>query len=194
MRMDTKTTKKCISRILAGDRGAFQQLIETHQRLVVHILQRLINSREDIEDLAQDVFLKVYQGLAGFRYQSSLSTWIGRIAYNTGLNYLEKKKTLRYADLPHPVGNYEDEIAGDELIPLTQVENSDLKTHLEKTVQELSPVYRTVLTLYHWHQMSYAEISEIMEMPTGTVKNYLFRARQQLKKKLLAQYEREALC
>ncbi|MCK5737712.1 RNA polymerase sigma factor [bacterium] len=194
MIMDNQTTKKCISRILAGNRGTFEQLIEANQRLVVHILQRLVYSPSDIEDLAQDVFLKVYQGLAGFRYQSSLSTWIGRIAYHTGLNYLEKKKTLRYDDLPHEYGNYEAEIIGDELLPLEQVEKSDITLHLQKTVQELSPVYRTVLTLYHWHQMSYQEISEITQMPVGTVKNYLFRARRQLKKKLLAQYQQEELC
>ena len=86
--------KTLVDNILAGDQNAFKTLIGQYQRLVTHFVFRMVPSQADREDICQEVFVKIYQHLDRFRFDSSLSTWIGRIAYNTCLNHLEKKKLL----------------------------------------------------------------------------------------------------
>ncbi len=81
-----------VDRILGGDSAVFKQLVDNHRRLVSHIIFRLVYDRQDREDICQDVFVKVYQNLGRFRFESKLSTWIGQIAYNAGISYLEKKR------------------------------------------------------------------------------------------------------
>ena len=85
-------TKRLIDKILAGDNNAFKSLIEEYQRLVSHIVFRMINREADREDICQDIFIKVFQNLAEFKFESKLSTWIAKIAYNRCINFLEKKR------------------------------------------------------------------------------------------------------
>ena len=99
--------KLLVDRILAGDQSAFKTLINQYQRLVTHFVFRMIPSAADREDICQEVFMKAYQHLERFRFDSSLSTWIGRIAYNTCLNFLEKKKLPLYDDLSDEDKTYE---------------------------------------------------------------------------------------
>lgn len=168
-----------ISQILKGNRNAFAFLVNHYQKLVVHITGRLIQRQDELEDICQEVFMKVYQNLAKYRGDCKLSTWIATIAYNTSINYLRKFKK------------------GDEVNPeetpalknLTEFRPADYeKTDLHRFVREqieLLPVqYRTVLTLFHLEEFSYQEIEQITGMPEGTVKSYLFRAKAILKEKL----------
>lgn len=184
--------KRTISAILQGDQAAFRFLVEKYQGLVSHIVFRMINNSADREDACQDVFLKIYRSLSGFRFQSKLSTWIAKIAYNTSLNYLEKRK------LPL----FEDRISGEVSLqeyahytdsPAKILETDETRRCLEREIRRIPVQYRTILTLYHIEEMSYREIGEIMELPEGTVKNYLFRARKYLKEKLSVKYQPEEL-
>lgn len=185
--------RSLISRIKGGDKQAFQTLIEEYQRLVAHIVFRMVNNESDREDLCQDVFLKVYQHLDGFRFESKFSTWIARIAYNVTLNYLQKKKVPLFDDhTPDEVSI--EEVSGGDQQPDAWTENKDRAQMLNDAIENLDVHYRTIITLYHLDQMSYSEIGEIMNLPEGTVKSYLFRARQQLKKRLMTKYKREELC
>ncbi len=182
-----------ISRIKGGDKQAFQTLVEEYQRLVAHIVFRLVSNASDREDLCQDVFVKVYQHLEGFRFESKFSTWIARIAYNVTLNYLQKKKVPLFDDhTPDEVSI--EEVSGGAQRPDDWTEAKDRTQVLMTELENLDVHYRTIITLYHLDQMSYSEISEIMGIPEGTVKSYLFRARQQLKKRLMTKYKREELC
>ncbi|HFE64395.1 MAG TPA: sigma-70 family RNA polymerase sigma factor [Caldithrix sp.] len=181
-----------IREILAGNSQAFRKLVENYQRLVSHIVFRLIPNPDQREDICQEVFLKVYQNLTDFRFRSKLSTWIGKIAYHTSLHYLEKKKVLLYRDLndsDDPIGAF----AATEKSPGKMVEQTDTLNHLINEIEKLPPVYRSVLTLFHLDGMSYHEIAEIMDLPEGTVKSYLFRARKHLKNKLVEKYQPEEL-
>lgn len=189
--MDTETRQR-IARIQAGDTLAFQRLVEDHERLVVHIVFRMVHHRADREDLCQDVFMKVYQHLKAFRHESKLSTWIATIAYNTCLNYLQKKRALLYEDITPDQETIEN-ISGSDYIPDVITQQRDLAAKIQTEISGMDVRYRTILTLYHLDEMSYAEIGEIMDLPEGTVKSYLFRARRQLKEKLNMQYQREAL-
>jgi RNA polymerase sigma-70 factor (ECF subfamily) len=182
-----------VKKTLAGNKKAFESIIQQHQRLVSHIVFRMIQNASDREDICQDVFLKVYQNLRGFQFEAKLSTWIARIAYNTCLNYLEKKQVPLLDDLT-PQEKSLDTVSDCSIRPDQIVEGREVFSLLQSEIERMPVHYRTIITLYHLDQMSYKEIGEMMELPEGTVKSYLFRARKLLKERLLAKYQREDLC
>jgi len=168
-----------VSRVLSGDMQAFRTLIKKHERLVVHMVGRLVKHDEDREELCQDVFMKVYEKLGDFNFQSQLSTWIATIAYRQAINHVRKKK-MQVADLPDHDSALAAFVSPDRADELAE---QDIEAYLLKMMDMLPVQYKAVLTLYHLEQKNYAEIGEITKMPEGTVKNYLFRARQLLKDK-----------
>jgi RNA polymerase sigma factor (sigma-70 family) len=177
------TDKTLIAKILAGNLGAYKLLIEQHERLVTHMVARVIGNEDDIKDISQEVFIKVYRNLSRFNHQAKLSTWIARIAYSTSINYVKQhsKNQLVSFDLV----DYElTEHATPEHILDAKSEAEFLQYH----INTLPLAYRTVLTLYHLNEFSYQEIENITGMPEGTVKNYLFRARKMLKERLKHHY------
>jgi RNA polymerase sigma factor (sigma-70 family) len=185
-------SKFLIDSILAGNTGNFKIFIERYQRLVSHIVFRLVTNKADREDVCQDVFLKAYQNLSGFEFKSRVSTWVARIAYNTCLNHLTKKKAELFDDLSAEE-NSMDSYSSASPSPHFLAEKRDLALRLHNEIEMLPMHHRTILTLYHMDEMSYAEIGEIMNLPEGTVKSYLFRARKSLKEKLLIKYQEEVL-
>jgi RNA polymerase sigma-70 factor (ECF subfamily) len=184
--------RSLVAEIVSGNRKAFQSLIMEYQRLVSHIVFRMIYNQEDRKDICQDVFVKVYQNLKEFNFESKLSTWIAKIAYNTCINFLEKKRVLLFDDLTSE-GQSLDNCSVDDILPDESVERDDLSFRLQAEIEKMPVHFRTILTLFHLDQMSYGEISEIMQLPEGTVKSYLFRARKLLKEKLLSKYQKEEL-
>jgi RNA polymerase sigma factor (sigma-70 family) len=179
-----------VHKILEGDIQAFRHLISQHERLVAHMIGRLVKSEEEKEELCQDVFLKVHEKLGEFSFQSRLSTWIATIAYRHAINHLRKRKML-YADIPDEE-NYSSSFVNLEN-PESVVTEKDMDAFIFKLIDELPPQYKAVLTLYHVEDMTYPEICEIMSMPEGTVKNYLFRARNLLKEKVKKYLGKEEL-
>jgi len=168
-----------IEQILNGNSNAFTFLVNRYQKLVLHISGRLIQRQEELEDVCQEVFLKVYQNLGKYRKECKLSTWIATIAYNTGINHLRKFKKLDISD------SDTQEIFLKTVDPDTiGYEQTDLHRYIRELIMLLPVQYRTVITLYHLEEFSYQEIEQITGMPEGTVKNYLFRAKALLKEKL----------
>jgi len=159
--------------------NAFTFLVNRYQKLVVHITGRLIQRQDELEDVCQEVFLKVYQNLGKYRNECKLSTWIATIAYNTSINYLRKFKKG-------------DMISSEEMLTMPVIsdakaldfERIDLHQYIRSQIELLPVQYRTVLTLFHLEEFSYQEIEQITGMPEGTVKSYLFRAKAILKEKL----------
>ncbi len=168
-----------ISQILSGNRNAFAFLVSRYQKLVVHVAGRLIQRQDELEDVCQEVFIKVYQNLGKYRNECKLSTWIATIAYNTGINYLRKHKKWNEV-------NPEDSTALRNLtdFKVENYETTDLHRYLREQIELLPVQYRIVLTLFHLEEFSYQEIEQITGMPEGTVKSYLFRAKALLKEKL----------
>lgn len=185
-------TRALIASIKAGNTAAYQSFIEKYKRLVIHIVSRMVSNATDREDLCQDVFVKVYQHLNAFRYQAKVSTWIAKIAYNTCINHLQKKKIPLFDDRTPETESLEN-VTGNHALPDLFVEDQDVASRLQGEINRLDIRYRTILTLYHLEEMSYAEIGKIVDMPEGTVKSHLFRARKQLKEKLLSKYRIEEL-
>ena len=133
----------------------------------------------------QDIYMKAYKKLPEFNFQSKLSTWIAQISYNTCIDYLRKRKLVLVDMLP------DDDY--DPVTPQVTTGHKDLAGVLQTEMNKLPPLYKTLLTLFHNEEMSYAEIGEVTGLPEGTVKSYLFRARKALKNTLLLTYKKEDL-
>ena len=149
--------------------------------LLCMLLAGLFSVTEDVEDICQEVFIKVFRKMKNFRGDSRLSTWIAKIAYNTSISHVRKhrKDETSYDENPGLVVNEKEGEATHKI-----VEREEAKRFLLEKIEELPVHYRTVLTLFHLEEFSYKEIEEITEMPEGTIKSYLSRARKILKEKL----------
>jgi RNA polymerase sigma-70 factor (ECF subfamily) len=174
-----------VGRVLSGNRKAVEQLVKQYEGLVLHIVTPLIGVNEDREDICQDVFLKVFEKLHTFGFRSKLSTWIGHIAYNASINFLQKKRNILLSEL---TGSQDDHVSqlvivADDDPQLLMVEKEKLSC-LRQAIDQLPPVQRTMILLFHYHDLSLEEISAITGDPVNTVKSHLFRARKNLKAKL----------
>ena len=186
--------QRLVAAVLKGDRNAFALIIKQSEGLVAQMTFKMISSPGDRKDIAQDVYLKAFKNLRGFKFKSKLSTWIGQIAYNTCLHYLEKKKLVLLDTFEKDEEMSEEHNIGDlhngtEEILL----GKELAGILNSEIDLLKPIYKTLVCLYHQEELSYAEIAEITSLPEGTVKNYIFRARKILKENILLKYKRNEL-
>ena len=164
-----------VTRASSGnDNAAFAELVRRHQGKVRGLLLRLTANPTLADDLAQEVFLRAYRGLVGFEGRSRFSTWLYRIAYNVFLNH--RTRTRELACLPD---NYESHAAAPEgdLSP----QRYDLRRDLAAAVTRLPERYRAVGTLYYLQDVSYPEIAEVLDLPLGTVKTHLHRAKKLLR-------------
>lgn len=177
-----------VERVLDGDNEAFGEIVGITEGLVTQIVFKMIPQGEDRKDIAQEVYIKAYRNLSGFKFQSKLSTWVGQITYNTCVNHLQKKKMWRLGYLEDQVGPEPGDREAEHWI-----EKREISDILKREIEGLSPMYRTLITLYHNEDQSYVEIAQITGLPEGTVKSYLFRARKALKDKLLFKYKKEQL-
>lgn len=182
-----------VERVLSGDKPAFRLIIHQNKRLVSHVIFRLVSNPEDREDLIQEVFFRVYQNLGRFEQKAKLSTWIARIAFNTTINYLEKKQVPLFEDICGEGENIET-CPNREPSPSEISESRQQGVSLSEEIDKLPVQYGLILSLYHLQEMSYREIGEIMQLPDGTVKSHLFRARRLLKERLTTRFKREELC
>lgn len=171
-----------VQQILNGNENAFRYLVAKHQRLVLHIVGRVVKRQEDVEDICQEVFLKVFRKIKKFRGDARLSTWIATIAYNTSITHIrnQERKQEMLVNEKTPL----DKGKSDEWQVQSTVEKKEAKAILLQLIEKLPIQYRTVLTLFHLEEFSYKEIEEITGMPEGTIKSYLSRARKLLKDKL----------
>lgn len=182
-----------VNAVLKGNPGAFQQLIRRYEKLVITIVSKLIDGKENREDICQEVFLKVYDKLSSFRFGSKLSTWIGHIAFNQSVNFLKRKKPLLLEDMYkgpeadeegiEPAIEIRDEASGPDEALLAK-ERAQL---LSEGIEQLPPLQRTILLLFHQQELSLDDIAGITSLPVNTVKSHLFRGRKTLKAKVLEQ-------
>jgi len=173
-----------ILQIRRGNTTAFRHLVDKYSNMVWFLVLRMVRQREDAEDISQEVFYKVYHDINKFRGDSKLSTWIGSVAFHTTTDYLRKRgraKIIFTDDETMP-----QVAAVDFDTPYQMLKKEDVKGLIHRIIDNLPLQYRTVITLYHLEQFSYAEISEITGMPEGTVKSNISRGRSAIKQKLLS--------
>ena len=183
----TVNDRELVKQILAGNQAALQQFIRSHEGLVFSILSDAIAEPEIRRDLAQDVFLRCYRQLSTFRFECKLSTWVAKITVNTLRNYLSKKKEVLLGDLS-PEEDWENRLSNieeDDFRMNTVLEIEQRNRFIRDMVKKMPLLLQTILRLYHWENFSYSEIAEILALPEGTVKSYLFRARKHLKEMLM---------
>ena len=176
-----------VARARRGDRTAFESLVLRHQRPLVNHLFRLTGQREEAHDLAQDVFIKVFQSLNSFDPRYRFSTWIYRIASNCAIDHL-RRRTPRTCPLSSSTDGEDrqpDEAgAAPGPDPHSVLRLRELEARLEVAIAVLPPEYRQLILLRHRQHCSYEEIARIARLPMGTVKNRIFRAREILKRSL----------
>ncbi len=180
-----------IRQVQAGDRLAFHAFIKKYQRLVAAIVFRMVYNAADREELSQEVFLKIFANINEFQGAAKISTWIGRITSNTCINHLRKKRLPLFDDIAGP-GQTLENIAGDSPTPEYLNEQANSNLNLQREIDCLPAHYRLILTLFHFSEMNYDEIGQVLEMPAGTVKSHLFRARQKLRERLMPAVREEA--
>lgn len=195
------TDRHLVDRVLRGESNAFGIIIKNTENLVAKIIFDMIINDSDRKDIAQDVYLKVYQKLPGFKFQSKLSTWIGQICYNTCIDHLRKKKLVLTENIFETETDQSNEILDmmnnvqgnfDEPVD-TFVIGKNISEIVKKKIEKLPAIYKTLIGLFHHEELSYDEIGTITGLPAGTVKSYLFRARRELKNDLLLHYKKEDL-
>lgn len=173
------TDRELVDAVLGQRPGAFARLLQTHQRMVWHIIVRMVRNPADADELAQETFLQVHRKLPQFRHESALSTWIGQIAFSLAARFLQRKRI----PLQEPGEDGEDPLAqlGDERDLAAGFADAELFQHVASAMERLPPIQRTLLTLFHLEEQTIEEAAEITGLPVGTVKSYLFRARARLR-------------
>lgn len=174
MRAREQSDETLVKRAQKGDTEAFSELARRHELSVYNLSLRFMRNSSLAEDMAQEAFLKAYQKIGKFRRESQFSTWLYRIACNVCLSELQKRKRrgeLSLAYRPEPSGP---SVAAS----LPQAEEAEL---IRKCVAKLPRRYAEAITLFYLQECSYEEVAEIMEIPIGTLKTWLHRARKQLR-------------
>lgn len=177
--IDTATTvddQTLVAETLAGRGEAFGTLVERYDRAVYHLAYRTLRDSEEARDVAQEAFFKAFRSLKTFRPGAKFSTWIFSITYHACCDRLGRRKRYSSEELPDRAdpgaGPEQEAIASDEAL------------RLRAAIARLPEKYRSVITLYHLQSRQYDEIAQVLEIPIGTVKTHLFRAKEQLRRML----------
>jgi RNA polymerase sigma-70 factor (ECF subfamily) len=180
--------QELVRRVLAGEESLFGVLVRRYQARVVSHVARMVGSREDALDLAQEIFLKVFQALGRYNPEFKFSTWLFRIAGNAAIDHLRKRRPrtvpLEIADPESRTGVSAIEHESLGLDPYGELRNVERGEAISKAIADLPLEFRELITLRHFGGLSYEEIARLKNMPLGTVKNKLFRARVVLKERL----------
>ncbi len=176
-----------IRRCQANEVAAFDAIVSRYQDRIYSFVRRMVRDPGDAEDVAQEVFVKAFQGIRSFDGRASLSTWLFRIASNLCVDYSRKKSRRIDALSMTQQMNEEDhqlDVPDERFDPHQSVIAGEMRTVLAIAVQNLSDKLRSVLLLHDMNNLSYQEIAETLRLPVGTVKSRLFLARGQLQKAL----------
>jgi RNA polymerase sigma-70 factor (ECF subfamily) len=172
-----------------GNMQAFADLVDRHKGRIYRTLFQVVGNDQDAQDLAQEVFLKVYRSLAGYRGDAAFTTWLHRLTLNLAFDWLRaRKRRPLQVPLEPPPDPADDrpalELASGEETPEDTALRHDRHQQLHKAIQELPPDYREVVLLHHFHHLSYQQIAERLDAPVRTIETRLYRARLLLKKTL----------
>ena len=178
---------RLIEDALKGSQKAYFALVNKHQGAVFHIINRIVQNSEAANDLVQETFMKAFNSLATYRSEYRFSTWLYKIAANSSIDYLRKKR-IQALSLDQPIetkdGSVEFEVADDSYNPERDLVRKEQRFSIDEAIDTLPGKYREVIIYRHKEDKSYEEIAELLDIPVGTVKARIFRARELLKKKL----------
>ncbi|HUH38718.1 MAG TPA: RNA polymerase sigma factor RpoE [Spongiibacteraceae bacterium] len=189
-----QSDQQLVERVQRGDKRAFDLLVRKYQSRIFGLISRYVRDMDEVQDVAQEAFIKAYRALPGFRGDSAFYTWLYRIATNTAKNHLAARgrrppgTDIDVEDAEH--------LAGDS--PLKAIENpenqlfsEELQRVVDGAIRDLPEDLRTAVTLREFEGLSYEEIAEVMACPVGTVRSRIFRAREAIDRKVKAQLDGE---
>ena len=175
----------------AGRQRAFRELLQRYERPVFSLIYRMVRDRALAEDLSQETFIRAFRSIGKYNPSYKFSSWIFKIAHNLTIDHLRKKRIdtislqgSRHAMTEDAQARTQPVVESSDERPDAYVENIELGSEIEAAIGRLRPHYRTVTLLRHVEGYSYTEIAEIMDLPLGTVKTYIHRARLELKEAL----------
>lgn len=167
--------------VLQGDKYAFKNLEQKYKNIITALIRRMVKNEDDIQDLVQESFIKAFNALSSFQFGYSFSAWLYRIASNTCIDFLRKKR-FPTISINQPINNKESdyffEIEDNTFKPDLDVLSEERKNALNDAIDQLPENYRKIIKLRHEEEMDYKDISEMLNIPLGTVKAHLFRARK----------------
>lgn len=184
--MDALINKR-IKRVLKGDQSAFSDIVSHYQHSLYQVCYRMLGNKQEAEDIAQEAFVRAYMNLHTFDQKRKFSTWLYRIATNLCIDRLRKKKPDYYldAEVAGTEGlNMYSQISTDAPLPEEELEKMELQERVQYEISRMPEKYRVVVVLKYIEELSLQEISEVLEMPLGTVKTRLHRGREALRKQL----------
>ncbi|GIP19166.1 ECF RNA polymerase sigma factor SigW [Paenibacillus montaniterrae] len=172
---------------LKGDQAAFAELVELYQEKLYHMAYRMLNNRQEAEDVVQETFLRVFNNLERYNDSMKFSTWIYRIATNLCIDRLRKRKPIYSLDAEST--EYEgldgySMIPSDDRTPESELLLSETQRIIHQAIDTLPPKYKTVMILRYIHELSLQEVGDILDMPVTTIKTRVHRGREFLRKKL----------
>lgn len=164
-----------------------------HQAMVFRTLLRLTGSREHVDDLAQEVFLRLYRALPGFRGEALITTYLYRIAVNVAQDEWKRRRRedRSHISLSDETSNWEDRLEHPDRNAEQQIEEREFQQLVEEQLQLLSQIERTVLVLYHQEERTYEQIAYVLSVPIGTVRTHLHRGRKKLREAILKRQNNE---
>ncbi len=184
----TATDQEVVEWARQGHERAYRELVRRYQRPVFSLIYRMVRDRERAEDLAQETFVKVLNALDSYRSEYKFSSWIFKIANNAAIDQLRRKEldTLSLDGAPDAVTTERQEGTSLQLAhggesPLDELQARELGSQIEQAIATLRPEYRSCIMLRHVQGYAYEEIAEMLDLPLGTVKTYIHRARAELR-------------
>lgn len=190
---DREVDQLLVERAQRGEKPAFELLVAKYQRKLVRLLSRFIRDPAEVEDVAQEAFIKAYRALPSFRGESAFYTWLYRIGINTAKNYLVAmgRRAPTVSETEHPDGEAGEESGQvpDYNTPEHELMSRQIADTVNRAVEELPEELRTAITLRELEGLSYEEIASMMNCPIGTVRSRIFRAREAIAAKLRPQLQ-----
>ncbi|MBM4188409.1 MAG: sigma-70 family RNA polymerase sigma factor [Gemmatimonadetes bacterium] len=183
-----KTDQDVVALAKEGEEEAYRELIRRYERPVFSLIFRMVRNRELAEDLSQETFVKVLNAVQSYRPEFKFSSWVFKIANNAAIDHIRKREldTLSlegspHADTPELIEATALQISERGESQLDEVANRELGGTIERAIEVLRPEYRACIMLRHVEGRTYEEIAEILNLPLGTVKTYIHRARNELR-------------
>lgn len=184
--------KTLIAGLNKQDKNSFEELVNLYKDLVFNVCAGLIQNIDDADDLTQDVYIEVFNSISSFKGESSLKTWIYRIAVNKSLELIRKKnRKKRFAHLVSIFSGNEEMVIPDFEHPGVKAENKERAAILFNAISKLPESQRIAFTLSKVEELSYKEISDIMKISVSAIESLLFRAKANLKKRLEKYYKEQ---
>jgi len=176
-----------VKRAIGGDEQAYRELVDKYERALYFHILKMIKDKEQVEDLVQETFVKAFDNLKSYSTNYAFSTWLYRIATNHTIDYLRKKK-LQTMSIDEPVktkeGDMRMQLPDESAETDRKIIRKQRQNMVREAIKDLPPKYRRVIEMRHMEEKSYQEIADILDLPLGTVKAHIFRARELLYKSL----------